>query len=98
MSTERGQAGGPPYAIEDDPAIAVAREIAWSERADKIDERHVLLAILKDRNSGTMREIIRSLGEQPVKDIDSAAWGNRPKCITSVTENLPPIFPGAEEA
>ena len=58
--SERGQ-GVSIDSLDDDHSIANAALIARKERASQIDQRHLLLALLADKNTGTMNEIAKSL-------------------------------------
>src|SRR5690606_5815405 len=57
----------PVQSIRDDPLVARAREIAFSEGATVIDERHILIAFLENSGSGTMTELARVLGPEQLE-------------------------------
>ena len=75
---ERGQ-GGTLGSLDADPSIASAALIARQERASHIDQRHLLLALLADKNTGTMSEIAKSLSATSRKSIQAAAETGRPR-------------------
>jgi len=74
---ERGS-GGDNYRLEDDQSVRKAREKALREGASTIDSRHLLLVILADRESGTMKEIVDKLTERRVAEIEQIAESRRP--------------------
>lgn len=63
---------GAPATLEHDPLLVAANKSAWMQRADEVDERHLLLAILADTHSGTMEAITQSLGEAGVNRVREA--------------------------
>lgn len=67
-----------PRAIDDDPVYLRAFDYAWAERAEQIDERHYLLAILADTNSGTVEELTRALTLQGMLDVQAKVKSGRP--------------------
>jgi hypothetical protein len=75
---ERGQ-GVPIGSLDADLSIASAALIARKERASQIDQRHLLLALLADKNTGTMSEIAKSLSATSRGSIQAAAETGRPR-------------------
>jgi hypothetical protein len=75
---ERGQAV-PIGSLDADLSIASAALIARKERASQIDQRHLLLALLADKNTGTMSEIARSLSATSRESVQAAAETGRPR-------------------
>jgi hypothetical protein len=59
--------------------LASAALIARKERASQIDQRHLLLALLADKNTGTMSEIAKSLSATSRESIQAAAERGRPR-------------------
>jgi hypothetical protein len=78
--------------IRDDPLVANAREVAYSERATLIDERHVLIALLNDSRSGTMTELARALGPEKLDRIRNFARSKRPNSVVEA-QSVPITFP-----
>jgi ATP-dependent Clp protease ATP-binding subunit ClpA len=80
--------------LDADPSIASAALIARKERASHIDQRHLLLALLADKNTGTMSEIARSLSATSRKSIQAAAETGRPRELHPVPHlrsAVPPV-------
>jgi hypothetical protein len=75
---ERGQ-GVPIGSLHADLSIASAALIARKECASQIDQRHLLLALLADKNTGTMSEIAKSLSATSRESIQAAAERGRPR-------------------
>jgi hypothetical protein len=75
---ERGQ-GVPIGSLDADLSIASAALIARKERASQIDQRHLLLALLADKYTGTMSEIAKSLSATSRESIQAAAETGRPR-------------------
>jgi hypothetical protein len=75
---ERGL-GVPIGSLDADLSIASAALIARKERASQIDQRHLLLALLADKNTGTMSEIAKSLSATSRESIQAAAETGRPR-------------------
>jgi hypothetical protein len=90
VETER-RLGAPTDSLESDNLITAANVIAREEHASEIDERHLLMALLMDSASGTMREITDSLGKHNVALIQSAAENGRPKKIRLERSGVPPL-------
>ncbi len=67
--------------VRDDPLVAKAREIAISENASSVDERHLFMGLLNDSRSGTMTELARALGPQRLERIRNFAQSGRPRSI-----------------
>jgi ATP-dependent Clp protease ATP-binding subunit ClpA len=61
--------------LDTDLSIANAAMIARKERASQIDQRHLLLALLADKNTGTMNEIAKSLSATSRESIQASARG-----------------------
>ena len=81
---ERGQ-GVSIDSLDDDHSIANAALIARKERASQIDQRHLLLALLADKNTGTMNEIAKSLSATSRESIQAAAETGRPRDLRPVS-------------
>jgi hypothetical protein len=80
--------------LDADPSIASAALIARQERASHIDQRHLLLALLADKNTGTMSEIAKSLSATSRKSIQAAAETGRPRelhPVPHVHSAVPPL-------
>jgi hypothetical protein len=75
---ERGQ-GVQIGSLDADLSIGSAALIARKERASQIDQRHLLLALLADKNTGTMSEIAKSLSATSRESIQAAAETGRPR-------------------
>ena len=86
---ERGQ-GVSIDALDADLSIANAALIARKERASQIDQRHLLLALLADKNTGTMNEIAKSLSATSRESIRAAVETGRPKDLRPVRSAVPP--------
>jgi hypothetical protein len=86
---ERGQ-GVSIGALDSDLSIANAASIARKEHASQIDQRHLLLALLADKNTGTMNEIAKSLSATSRESIQAAAETGRPKDLRPVRSAVPP--------
>ena len=92
---ERGQ-GAPIGSLDADLSIAGAALIARKERASQIDQRHLLLALLADKNTGTMSEIAKSLSATSRESIQAAAETGRPRELHPVRSAVPPLTPEEE--
>jgi hypothetical protein len=77
--------------LDADLSIANAALIARKERASHIDQRHLLLALLADKNTGTMNEIAKSLGATNRESIQAAAETGRPRDLRPVRSAVPPL-------
>ena len=87
---ERGQ-GVSIGSLDADLSIANAALIARKERAPQIDQRHLLLALLADKNTGTMNEIAKSLSATSRESIQAAAETGRPRDLGPVRSAVPPM-------
>jgi len=90
---ERGQ-GVPIGSLDADLSIASAALIARKERASQIDQRHLLLALLADKNTGTMSEIAKNLSATRRESIQAAAETGRPRelrLVPHVRSAVPPL-------
>ena len=87
--TERGQ-GVSIGSLDADRSIANAALIARRERASQIDQRHLLLALLADKNTGTMNEIAKSLSATSRESIQRSAETGRPRDLRPVRSAVPP--------
>jgi len=87
---ERGQ-GVPIGSLHADLSIASAALIARKECASQIDQRHLLLALLADKNTGTMSEIAKSLSATSRESIQAAAETGRPRDLRPVRSAVPPL-------
>ena len=87
---ERGQ-GVPIDSLDADLSIANAALIARKERASQIDQRHLLLALLADKNTGTMNEIAKGLSATSRESIEAAAETGRPRDLRPVRSAVPPL-------
>jgi len=87
---ERGQ-GVSIGSLDADLSIAKAALIARKERASQIDQRHLLLALLADKNTGTMNEITKSLSATRRESIQAAAETGRPRDLRSVRSAVPSL-------
>jgi ATP-dependent Clp protease ATP-binding subunit ClpA len=87
---ERGQ-GVSIGSVDDDLSIANAALIARKERASQIDQRHLLLALLADNNTGTMNEISRGLSATNKELIQTAAETGRPRDMRPIRSAVPPL-------
>jgi hypothetical protein len=90
---ERGQ-GAPIGSLDADLSIASAALIARKERASQIDQRHLLLALLADKNTGTMSEIAKSLSATSRESLQAAAETGRPRelhPVPHVRSAVPPL-------
>jgi hypothetical protein len=90
---ERGQ-GVLIGSLDADLSIAGAASIARKERASQIDQRHLLLALLADKNTGTMSEIAKSLSATSRESIQAAAETGRPRELHPVP-HAPSAVPSA---
>ena len=72
-----------------DPAIASAIQIARKEGASLVDERHLLLALLADKSTGTMAEIERVLGQRNMEKIQATAETGRPGRLQLGVSDVP---------
>ena len=86
--TERGQ-GVSIGSLDADRSIANAALIARRERASQIDQRHLLLALLADKNTGTMNEIAKSLSATSRESIQRSAETGRPRDLRPVRSAVP---------
>ena len=86
---ERGQSVSM-GSLDDDLSIANAALIARKEGASQIDQRHLLLALLADKNTGTMNEIAKSLSATSRESIQAAAETGRPRDLRPVHSAVPP--------
>src|SRR6266404_380008 len=77
--------------LDADLSIAKAGLIARKERASQIDQRHLLLALLADKNTGTMNEITKSLSATRRESIQAAAETGRPRDLRSVRSAVPSL-------
>ncbi|HEV2567860.1 alpha/beta hydrolase [Sphingomonas sp.] len=78
--------------IEEDAHLEAAAELAAAERAKAVDERHLLLAILADRASGTVRQLAEFLGDAGFDRFVDATRSARPSAAKlSRTPAGPPI-------
>jgi hypothetical protein len=75
--SERGQ-DAPFGSLDADLSVVSAALIARKEHASQIDQRHLLLALLADKNTGTMREITKGLSATSRESIQAAAETGRP--------------------
>jgi predicted alpha/beta hydrolase family esterase len=87
---ERGQ-GVTIGSLDADLSIASAALIARQERASHIDQRHLLLALLADKNTGTMSEIAKSLSATRRESIQAAAETGRPRELHPVCSAVPSL-------
>jgi hypothetical protein len=87
---ERGQ-GVPIGSLDADLSISSAAFIARKECASQIDQRHLLLALLADKNTGTMSEIAKSLSATSRESIQAAAETGRPRELPHVRSAVPPL-------
>ena len=87
---ERGQ-GVSIESLDADLSIASAALIARKEHASQIDQRHLLLALLADKNTGTMSEIAKSLSATSRESIQVAAETGRPRDLRPVRSAAPPL-------
>jgi hypothetical protein len=87
---ERGQ-GVSIDSLDADLSIASAALIARKERASQIDQRHLLLALLADKNTGTMSEIAKSLSATSRESIQAAAETGRPRDLRPVRSAVPTL-------
>jgi ATP-dependent Clp protease ATP-binding subunit ClpA len=87
--TERGR-GVPIGSIDADRSIARAAVIARKEGASQIDQRHLLLALLADKNTGTMTEIAKGLSTTRRESIQAAAEKGRPRNLYLVGSAMSP--------
>ena len=87
---ERGQ-GVSTGSLDADRSIANAALIARKEHASQIDQRHLLLALLADKNTGTMNEIAKSLSATSRESIQAAAETGRPRDLRPVRSAVPPL-------
>jgi hypothetical protein len=87
---ERGQ-GVPIGSLDADLSIVSAALIARKERALQIDQRHLLLALLADKNTGTMNEIAKSLSPTSRESVQAAAEMGRPRDLRPVLSAVPPL-------
>ena len=87
---ERGQ-GVAIFSLDADLSIANAAMIARKERASQIDQRHLLLALLADKNTGTMNEIAKGLSATSRESIQAAAETGRPRDLRPVRSAVPPL-------
>jgi hypothetical protein len=78
-------------ALDDDPSIAQAAVFARSERSAEVDERHLLLALLANRSSGTMAEIERSLGADKIARVAETANRERPSRVAFGLSGVLPL-------
>jgi ATP-dependent Clp protease ATP-binding subunit ClpA len=92
---ERGQ-GGPIGSLDADHSIASAAFIARKERASQVDQRHLFLALLADKNTGTMSEIVKSLNVTSRESIQAAAETGRPRELHPGRCAVPPLTREAE--
>jgi hypothetical protein len=90
---ERGL-GASSETLADDPLVESAMALARDEHADQVDERHLLLALLADRSSGTMSEIGKALGEHGVGLIEVAAKTGRPRQARLGASTVEPLHEG----
>jgi hypothetical protein len=77
--------------LDADLSIASAALIARKEHASQIDQRHLLLALLADKNTGTMGEIAKSLSATSRESIQAAAETGRPRDLRPVRSAAPPL-------
>src|SRR6267154_3690474 len=90
---QAGNEGGQGVSIgslDADLSIANAALIARKERAPQIDQRHLLLALLADKNTGTMNETAKSLSATSRESIQAAVETGRPKDLRPVRSAVPP--------
>jgi ATP-dependent Clp protease ATP-binding subunit ClpA len=87
---ERGQ-GVSVGSLDTDHSIANAALIARKEGASEIDQRHLLLALLADKTTGTMNEIAKSLSAASRESIQAAAETGRPRDLRPVRSAVPPL-------
>lgn len=77
--------------VRDDPFVARARELAFSEGAACVDERHLLMALLDDSRSGTMTKLAQVLGPEKWELVRNFAQFERPKSVVQA-ESSPASF------
>ena len=87
---ERGQ-GVSIGSLDADVSIANAELIAQQEHASQIDQRHLFLALLADKHTGTMNEIAKGLSTTRRESIQTAAETGRPRDLRSVRSKAPPL-------
>ncbi|MGO8023916.1 esterase/lipase family protein [Rhizobium leguminosarum] len=90
---ERGMAEAE-QSITRDRHIFAARSIASLQGASVLDERHLLLALLDDGGSGTIRELARSLGDEKLDQIRSAATAGKPQQGNIAQSGVPALERG----
>lgn len=88
--SERGFAGAEASVAEDMAALG-ATAIALEDGASEVDERHLLLALLAQRSSGTMAKIADALGEVAYVAIGAAAQSLTPAKVTQDQSMLPTL-------
>jgi ATP-dependent Clp protease ATP-binding subunit ClpA len=76
--------------LDADRSIARASLIARKEGASQIDQRHLLLALLADKNTGTMTEIAKGLSTTRRESIQAAAVKGRPRNLYLVRSAISP--------
>jgi hypothetical protein len=90
---ERGS-GVSVLSLDADPSIASATLIARKEGASLVDERHLLLALLADKSTGTMAEIERVLGQRNMEKIQATAETGRPGRLRLGVSDVPVLQSG----
>jgi pimeloyl-ACP methyl ester carboxylesterase len=79
----------PVQKVRDDPLVVRARELAFSEGATSVDERHLLIALLEDTQSGTITKLARGLGPKKLERVRKYAQSERPRSFVQ-GESTPP--------